>query len=422
MESNVNTELKQKLENILFRLKSSDSDERRWVIYDLGAFEAIAVIDILVEGIQDDNRAVREAASEILESLEPEVCTGKLTPLLGSERIEVRNITASVLVKYGQSAVKDLILALVDPNEDVRKFSADILGLARNSEAVPNLCQSALEDEVSNVAVSAVEALGKIGDPGALPALYKLFDRNRGLEPEVVEAIGLIGQEESVKFLTDRLEQEDPVITFAIIDAFGNLGQASALASLYKFMDTAPDFLRDHICLAILKIGQSANHLVLDEQQVQFMESVFEALTTVEEEVIALVLHQFTLQPNNPTIAEFFNKIETLPSNVIVGLIRHAKGYAGYADALLKLVNHEDDWVAYSALESFDNIPLEQAQPVLLSILKNFSGLRLLAAMRSVELFELKEALDILQILATDEQEEIRTEAQRILDNWSKDR
>lgn len=418
MESKLSSQQQAKLESIQTRLKSEDSDERRWAIYDLEAFEAADIIDILFETIQDENRAVREAASEILESLSPEICTKKLTPLLGSERIELRNITAAVLVKYGQSAVQDLIPALVDPNEDVRKFSADILGLARNSAAVPDLCTSAASDEVATVAVSSVEALGKIGDAAALPTLYEIFDRQQGMEPEIIEAIGLIGEEESVKFLAERLDHDDPVITFAIIDAFGNLGDINALAPLIDYLQRAPDFLQDHICQAILKIGQSSNALVIDAKEEKFMTSMFEALGAGDEEVVALILHQFTLGPDNAAIAEFIKNIDQLPSNVIVGLIRHANEYENFTEVIIELVKHEDDWVAYSALESFDKIPLESAEPVLLDILNNFKGLRLLAAMRAVEILDLRAAEETLTTLVNDDQDEIQVEAQRILDTW----
>lgn len=415
----MDTQQKLKMDKILLRLESPDSDERRWAIYDLDGYESHDIINILANSIQDENRAVREAASEILETQAPEICTPQLIPLLGSKRIEVRNITASVLVKYGHSAVKDLIDALVDPNEDVRKFSADILGLARNPEAVADLCKSALDDKVNTVAVSSIEALGKIGDLSALPTLYAIFDRKQGMEAEVVEAIGLIGGADSVTFLSQRLEHPDPIINFAIIDAFGNLGQESGLPALYQFMVNAPDYLEEHICQAILKIGQIANTIVLLENEKSFMVRVMNSLASGDDEITALVLHQFTLGLDDKTLAQFFNVVNKLPSNIIVGLIRHAKGYEGYNEALKGLVKHEDDWVAYSALESFHQMSEEEALPVLLDILQNYNGLRLLAAMRVVESMKLVQAQAILQGLLKDEQDEIRIEAQRILDSWA---
>ncbi len=419
MESMMDLQQKLKMDKILLRLQSPDSDERRWAIYDLDTYESSDIIDILANSIQDENRAVREAASEILEIQASDICTPKLIPLLGSQRIEVRNVTASVLVKYGQSAVKDLIDALVDPNEDVRKFSADILGLARNPEAIADLCKSALEDEVNTVAVSSIEALGKIGGLSALPTLYEIFDRQQGMEAEAVEAIGLIGGEASVEFLSKRLEHADPIINFAIIDAFGNLGQSSGLPALYKFMLNAPDYLEEHISQAILKIGQIANCIVLKESEKNFMNRVLNSLASGDDEVTALVLHQFTLGLDEKTLAQFFRAVKKLPSNIIVGLIRHAKGFEGYNAALIDLVKHEDDWVAYSALESFYQIPQETSVPVLLDILQNYNGLRLLAAMRVVDSMNLVQAQAVLQGLLEDEQDEIRIEAQRILDSWA---
>jgi HEAT repeat protein len=48
--------------------------------------------------IQDQNRAVREATSEVMSTLPAESVLPPVVPLLGSNRIEVRNIVASLLV------------------------------------------------------------------------------------------------------------------------------------------------------------------------------------------------------------------------------------------------------------------------------------------------------------------------------------
>jgi HEAT repeat protein len=77
------------------------------------------------------------------------------------------------LVAFWEMAVPYLTKLLTDDNEEVRNFSAVMLGDIGNSKAVTALIK-ALRDPEANVRHGAAEALGKIGDARAMEPLQEM--------------------------------------------------------------------------------------------------------------------------------------------------------------------------------------------------------------------------------------------------------
>jgi HEAT repeat protein len=402
------TEVNTKFDAIVERLQAVDSDDRRWAIYSLEEFEPQMAVDYLIQGLQDEHRAVRGAAAEVLETLPAKVCAKKLIPLLGSVRIEVRNIAAGILVRLGAAAVDDLLPALFDENEDVRKFAADILGQARATEAVAALCKAAREDDVKNVVVSAVEALGKIGSKEALPTLYQIFDDDDSIRLESAEAIGLIGESESALFLQERIQDDNYLVTYAIIDALGNIGDARSLPVLIQTLDQVPATMEEPVCRAILKIGQRNNMNVLTDPDSKLCTTVIACCQDQESDLIELAGYQFTLDPSLPVLERFFENVERFPSALVVSLIHAAKQAPQLTESVCKLVNHPDDWVAYTALESLEHFRVDLVQQPVLEMLQSERGLPIIAAIKTAVNLELKEAIPALEKLSTGDSEDLR--------------
>ena len=410
-----------RLQTLLEQLKAEDSDDRRWAVYDLAEFPPEQIADAMVTALQDEHRAVREAASEVLETMPPSLMTKKLTPLLGSNRIEVRNIAAAVLVKYGDEAVEDLIPALFDENEDVRKFGADILGLARNPKAVPALCKAAKEDEVENVSISAVEALGKIGSPEALPTLYELFPKAPYMQTVIIEAIGLIGSPDSAEFLEQHLNQGDPLVDFAIIDALGLIANPSSIPVLKEYFGKAPEPLQHAVCQSLLSIGRKRHLQVLTAEDRHLWQSIKSCLLNEEESVTEKIQAVLNQPLDEAALKMVLEDTDGFPPALLVSLIRKAKEHpAPYTLAFLQRQSrHPDDWVAYSALEALENFDPEGVKDTVLTVLKEDQGLRLIAAMRLAVAKQIKEAKPLIAKLAESEEEDLKHEAQTSLEALS---
>lgn len=383
MDMELDVEQQTALESIIANLSDSDSDTRRWAVYDLEQFPPQFIVEHLLTGITDENRAVREAAAEVIESIPSEHCLRRLTPLLGSPKIEVRNIVAAVIAKFGDEAVDYLIEALVEGNEDVRKFSADILGLARSEKAIEGLAK-AMYDPVENVGVSAAEAFGKIQSPKALGHLMKAFNERIYLKRECAEAMGLLGLPEAAHFLENRFhENTDLLIRYAMIDAMGNSGDMSTLSFLESILPDLEQTLNMGTFSAMMKIAMRSGINLFDRNSLS-VDRLINAVKESDEDF----LQQLTDHLDPEIGLEYMQALVDMPthlnSQTLVALIRAVAPHPELHGFIHEMANHEDDWVAYTAVEHLDPEKDELSAEVVKSILVGNRQLPQLAAMKVI--------------------------------------
>lgn len=142
---------------------------------------------------------------------------------------DLRNGAMEAFVSFGRVGVPKLINLLEDDNEQVRNFSAVMLGDIGNREAVAALIQ-ALRDPDVNVRHGAAEALGKIGDRNALAPIIELLKEDFWLQYPAVVALGEMRDKRAVPHLLELLENE--TLVMPVVDALGKIGDNRALYNL----------------------------------------------------------------------------------------------------------------------------------------------------------------------------------------------
>jgi HEAT repeat protein len=142
---------------------------------------------------------------------------------------DLRNGAMEAFVSFGRLGVPKLIKLLEDDNEQVRNFSAVMLGDIGNREAVPALTR-ALRDQDVNVRHGAAEALGKIGDRSALAPLIELLKEDFWLQYPAVVALGEMRDKRAMPHLLELLENE--ILVIPVVDALGKIGDKRALYNL----------------------------------------------------------------------------------------------------------------------------------------------------------------------------------------------
>ncbi len=192
-------------EKLLEQLVSPDETERRYAAEDLAEFKDEGVIGALIKAVEDPVRAVCEAAVESLIAIGgAEVCRSAI-PLLPSEDARVRNYAIEILEKVGDTDLEAIIMLLKDDDHDVRKFASDILGFLveiGGEDAFLPLAKT-LEDESLNVAAAAAEALGRLGNPKAIPFLLRQLQRESWMQCNVIGAIAEIGGPGAIEALSN---------------------------------------------------------------------------------------------------------------------------------------------------------------------------------------------------------------------------
>jgi HEAT repeat protein len=115
----------------------------------------------------------------------------------------------------------------------------------------------ALKDYDTYTRYHAAEALGKIGDASAIPALIEaLKDWNGGIRKNAIEALEKIGTP-AVPALIEALKDDNTHTRYYAAEALGKFGGASAIPALIKALKDEVGYIRSSAVEALGKIGDA---------------------------------------------------------------------------------------------------------------------------------------------------------------------
>jgi HEAT repeat protein len=174
--------------------------------------------------------------------------------LLRSRRGWKRASAAFALGDMGSRlAVPALLVALDDPDADVRAAASRSLGRIGPDEAIEPLVTAGVERRVPrDVAMLALLDIGP-------PAVPRLFELTRHAEPRVrtsaVELVGLLGEAGDAEELPALLRDTAAEVRAATAGALGRLGAAAALDALVEALDDRVPSVRVASARALGQIG-----------------------------------------------------------------------------------------------------------------------------------------------------------------------
>src|SRR5512133_2514679 len=169
---------------------------------------------------------------------------------------DLRNGAMDVLVSFGVASTPHLIKLLEDENEQVRNFSAVMLGDIGRREAVEALIR-ALGDPDMNVRHSVAEALGKIGDRAAIPPLVNSLQSDFWLQFAAITALGNIGDHQAAPYLHEILDSE--IWGGTVVDALCKIGDPRSIKPLADILPQLDDDLCAAVTKALVSIYQGLN-------------------------------------------------------------------------------------------------------------------------------------------------------------------
>ena len=186
----------QEQERVLAALDSSIEEIRHAAVRRLAEFDA-PPLAALMRALGDESWRVRKAAADLLvnTAATPELVGGLLACLASEDNAGLRNAATEALVGLGSPALDGLFGALTGPDQDVRKFAADILGEIGDPRALDALV-AALGDGDGNVRAAAAEALGRLGEARAIaPLVGALGSGELQLELAALDSLERLGAE-----------------------------------------------------------------------------------------------------------------------------------------------------------------------------------------------------------------------------------
>ncbi len=292
--------------------------------------------------------------------------------------------------------ISQLLVKLKDTDSEIRFEAAEALGKLGDRIAVPALIE-ALKDKSGGVRFSAAEALGKLGDRTAVPALIEtLKDEKEDVCHLAAWALGKIGDSAAVPALMYFVERRSysfkPWETAAI--ALARLGHNSVVSLLIDDLKYGDDNLRFTASELLGKIGDRTAVPALTEalededRDVRFY--AVEALGKLGDRAAVPVLRD-TLRTKDAdwlySVAKVLYKLgDRTVIAVLIDVLVTAKdadwrdsaaqtlgklGDRAAVPALIEALKDEDSGVRKEAAQALDHLGDRTAVPALIEALKD---------------------------------------------------
>ncbi|HIE26753.1 TPA: PDZ domain-containing protein [Candidatus Poribacteria bacterium] len=193
---------------------------------------------------------IKLAAIEALGNIGDNRSLDALMAALESDEVFMRRPAAQALEKFSEKGITDerLVDLMIkhlqaenEPDSEIRRSSAVILGRLKSTKAIPYLI-AALEDEIPGVRFKAGLALANIG-PDAVDALIdSLQSGNPSVQNIAASALGDIGGGKARQALIRALKQiSEPTVKLTIADALAKVGGEYALSVLKQTQESTND-------------------------------------------------------------------------------------------------------------------------------------------------------------------------------------
>lgn len=250
------------IENIAAITKSPDPEIRKAAAQTLGVFGSPLAVKPLMEMLNDPNVEVRAAALEalagpggrdappFLQEVLPYLVEG-----LSDPHPQIRQAAVNGLVKLGQWSLQAIAKVMEEgspiakkeaerafreicegfrkdlrENSDrlIRRDMARYIGELRYAKATPDLIDRLQNDADPEVRSACAYALGNIGAKFAVGPLQDVMNNEREEIPVRLAAavgLGLMGNEQGIKFLIDQLKSSDEKIRASAVEALRTIGK-----------------------------------------------------------------------------------------------------------------------------------------------------------------------------------------------------
>lgn len=271
---------------ILEALQSGDSEAMRDAAFSAGDMELQEAIPLLCKCIESENIGVQEAAEYGLRKIRGPQAIMALLPLLSSDEAPVRNVAMDILREIGVDSIESMQPSLRGDDPDLRIFITDILGYCLSHQSAVLLAEALLKDPEVNVRYQAAVSLGNLAFPESVNDLCQAMHDEEWVQFAVVEALAKIKDPSAINALVKLLPQSSMLVSSAIIDALGVLGDIKTIPLLFNSLENVSVALRHKIVKAIVQIlsGRSLS-LLAGKSQERLRSYLLDALSDNDEEI-----------------------------------------------------------------------------------------------------------------------------------------
>jgi len=195
---------------------------------------------LLLEKLEDKNLLISSLAIEMLGKLK---CRKALEPvrklLKKKDSILIKQASIEALGLIGDAGALPEILQYTDSdNKLLREKAGQSLGELAINTSIPHV-KKLLKDECPDVRLAAVKALGKMKDSSSVETLMEMAEKSSeaDMREEAVKALGKIGDMKAGDLLINKLYDQSEYVRLAAIEALGDMNVREALPHLIKLLE-----------------------------------------------------------------------------------------------------------------------------------------------------------------------------------------
>ena len=160
---------------------NEDTFRRDYAIEEIARFPGGGEYLVSLIDNEEVEKTVSTKVASVISSMDPEDAPIELVmDLLKLDNAYVRNLGISILRDFGEAIKYYIVKFLIGNDRDLRIFAINVLGDVNFAESRDMLVELLETEQDINVAMTAVDYMGEIGEVEDIPLLESLKDRFNG--------------------------------------------------------------------------------------------------------------------------------------------------------------------------------------------------------------------------------------------------
>ena len=159
----------------------NESDKKDYAVEEISKFDGGGSFLIAYIDNEDADKNISTKIAAVVSNMDPEEAPiEEIMELLKLNNAYVRNLGISILRDFGDSIKYYIVKFLIGDDKDLRIFAINVLGDVDFAESRDMLVELLETEEDINVAMTAVDYMGEIGEMEDISLLESLKDRFSG--------------------------------------------------------------------------------------------------------------------------------------------------------------------------------------------------------------------------------------------------
>ena len=176
---------------------ASDSTQKDYAIEEMVKFDGGAEYLVSLISLELTDKNILSKIASVISNMDAEVAPiESIMDLLKLDNAYIRNLGISILRDFGGAIKYYIVKFLIGDDRDLRIFAINVLGDVNFAESRDMLVELLESEEDINVAMTAVDYMGEIGEEEDIELLESLKDR---FKDEVYVAFAVDGAIQMIK-------------------------------------------------------------------------------------------------------------------------------------------------------------------------------------------------------------------------------